>query len=113
MNCPEAARKFLYLFHDERKRQAAQQQLPAGQVCYIAEKSEPLRALAQVNQDLVQEVGRRCADQRIAAVDLDATIIESWKREAQPTYEGTRGYQPMSSPRSSAHCPLVSARSIG
>ncbi|MFY9675626.1 MAG: transposase, partial [Terriglobales bacterium] len=25
----------------------------------------------------------------------DATIIESWKREAKPTYEGTTGYQPV------------------
>ena len=26
---------------------------------------------------------------------LDATIIESWKKEAQLTYQGTHGYQPM------------------
>jgi hypothetical protein len=51
--------------------------------------------LAQVNQELVQEIGRRCADQRIATIDLDATIIESWKKEAQPTYQGGKGYQPM------------------
>jgi hypothetical protein len=30
-----------------------------------------------------------------ATVDQDATIIESLKRQAQYTYEGTRGYQPM------------------
>ena len=92
---PEAARKFLYQFHCEEKLQQAQQELPAGQVCYIAEESAPLRALAQVNQELVQEVGRRCAEQKIATVDLDTTIIESWKKEAQPTYQGIRGYQPM------------------
>ena len=44
---------------------------------------------------MVQEIGRRCADQKIATVDLDATIIESWKRQAQPTYQGISGYQPM------------------
>ena len=54
---PEAARKFLYQFHDESKREQAQQELPAGQVSYIAEESAPLRALAQVNQEMVQEVG--------------------------------------------------------
>jgi hypothetical protein len=48
-----------------------------------------------VNRELVQEVGRRCAGQKIATIDLDATIIESWKKEAQPTYQGIRGYQPM------------------
>ena len=95
MPSPEAARKFLYQFHDESKREQAQQELPAGQVSYIAEESDPLRALAQVNQEMVQEVGRRCAEQKIATVDLDSTIIESYKREALPTYQGGSGYQPM------------------
>ena len=92
---PEAARKFLYQFHDEGKFEQAQKELPAGQVSYIPEESAPLRALAQVNQDLVREIGRRCAEQKIATIDLDTTIIESWKKEAQPTYQGGKGYQPL------------------
>jgi hypothetical protein len=92
---PEAARKFLYQFHDEEKIEQAQKELAVGQVSYIAEESAPLRALAQVNQEMVQEIGRRCPDQKIATVDLDATIIESWKRQAQVTYQGISGYQPM------------------
>jgi hypothetical protein len=95
MPTPKVARTFLYAFHDQERVEAAQQELPVGQVSYIPTESAPLRALAQVNQDLVGEVGRRCAGQRIATVDLDATVIESWKREAKPTYEGDRGYQPM------------------
>ena len=90
-----AARKFLYEFHDASKIEQAQKELPVGQVSYIAEESAPLRALAQVNQEMVQEVGRRCPEQKIATVDLDSTIIESYKREAQPTYQGGSGYQPM------------------
>lgn len=90
-----AARKFLYEFHDESKLEQAQKELPVGQVSYIAEESAPLRALAQVNREMVQEVGRRCPDQRIATVDLDSTIIESYKREARATYQGVSGYQPM------------------
>ncbi len=92
---PEAARKFLYQFHDEEERAKAQAELPAGQVSFIPNESTALRALAQVNRDLVGGIGRRCADQRIATIDLDSTVIESWKREAQPTYQGTTGYQPM------------------
>jgi len=92
---PEAARKFLYQFHDEGKITAAKQQLPLGQVAYIPGETEPLAGLAQVNRDLLAEVGRRCADQKIATVDQDATIIESHKREARVTYQGERGYQPM------------------
>jgi hypothetical protein len=38
-----------------------------------------------VNRDLVQRVGERAADQRIATVDQDATIIESRNKEALPT----------------------------
>src|ERR1039458_1080866 len=72
-----AARKFLYEFHDASKLEQAQKELPVGQVSYIAEESAPLRALAQVNQEMVQEVGRRCPEQKIATVDLDSTIIES------------------------------------
>ncbi len=56
----------------------------------IPAENEPLRGLAEVNQELVGELGRRCG-QKIATVDLDATIIKSSKREAQPTYQGSRG----------------------
>jgi hypothetical protein len=36
-----------------------------------------------VNQDVVRELGRRCAEQKIVTLDVDATVIESWKREAR------------------------------
>jgi hypothetical protein len=45
---PEAARKFLYAFHDEEKIEQAKQQREADQVSYIPAESEPLRGLAQV-----------------------------------------------------------------
>jgi hypothetical protein len=91
----KAAGQFLYQFHDPRKIEQAQRELPVGQVSYIPEESEPLRGLAQVNQELVQELGRRCPEQKIATVDLDGTIIESWKREAKVAYDGRSGYQPL------------------
>jgi hypothetical protein len=91
---PEAARKFLYQFHDSEAIVEAQQRLPRGRVSAIPSETAPLRGLAAVNQQLVREFGRRC-EQKIATVDLDATIIASSKREAQPTYEGGRGYQPL------------------
>lgn len=92
---PEAVRKLLYAFHDEEHIERGQGELPVGQVSYIPGESGPLRALAQVNQELVHEIGRRTADQKIATADLDATVIESFKREAKPTYEGDKGYQPL------------------
>ena len=91
----EAARKFLYQFHDAAKIEQAQRELPMDRVAYIPGESAPLEALAAVNRDVVQELGRRCASEKIATVDLDATIIESWKKQAKPTYEGVTGYQPV------------------
>jgi len=92
---PEAARKFLYQFHDEQEVERAQAELPLGQVSYIPAETAALRGLGTVNRELVREIGRRCPDQRIATIDLDATVIESFKREARRTFEGTTGYQPM------------------
>ena len=92
---PEAARQFLYAFHDEEKIREAQWRREPGEIAYIPEENAPLAGLGLVNRDLVQRLGRRCPEQRIATVDQDATIIESRKQEALRTYKGERGYQPM------------------
>jgi hypothetical protein len=60
----------------------------------IEETLTALGGRGRVNRDGVQRCGERCPDERIATVDQDATIIASHKREAKPTYEGERGYQP-------------------
>jgi len=46
---PEAARKFLYHFHDPEKIEQAQQQLPVGECSYVPEESAALRGFAQEN----------------------------------------------------------------
>lgn len=92
---PEAARQFLYQFHEEEKIEEAKQRRTGDEIAYIPEETEALKGLGLVNRALVEELGRRCPDQRIATVDQDATIIESRKQEALRTYEGERGYQPM------------------
>ncbi len=91
----EAARKFLYQFHEEEKMAQAQQALGPERVSYIPAENSALQGLGQVNADVVRELGRRCPEQKIATLDVDATIIESWKREAKLTYEGSSGYQPL------------------
>lgn len=92
---PEAARKFLYAFHDEEKLQEAQQELKLGVLASIPGESKPLRGLQGVNRRLIAGVGARAKDQKIGTVDADATIIESDKREAKMTFEGSHGYQPL------------------
>lgn len=89
------ARKFLYAFHDEEKIRAAERACGSERKAYIPEENEALEGLGRVNRELIGEIGRRCADQRIATVDQDASIYVSQKREAQWTYKGERGYQPM------------------
>src|SRR3970282_1312437 len=74
---PEAARKFLYQFHDEGKISAAKQQLPLGQVAYIPGENAALAGLGEVNRDLLAEMGRRFAEQKIATVDQGGRVIES------------------------------------
>ena len=76
---PEAARKFLYQFHEAEKIEAAKGRRSGDEIAYIPEETEPLAGLGLVNRALVQELGRRCPEQRIATVDQDATIIESRK----------------------------------
>jgi hypothetical protein len=92
---PEAARKFLYAFHEEEKIEQAKQQRLPDQIAYIPSESEPLEGLGKVNQDLIRRLAERCPEQKIATVDQDTTISESRKQEALHTYEGPRGYQPM------------------
>ncbi len=92
---PSAALQFLYAFHEQEKIEEAKQQRLPDEIAYIPQETKPLEGLGRVNCDLVQRVGQRVADQRIATVDQDATIIESRNKEALPTYEGPRGYQPM------------------
>ena len=95
MPSPEVARKFLNAFHEEEKIEEAQQRRLPDEIAYIPEENRALAGLGLVNRDLLHRLGERCADQKIATVDQDATIIESRKRESLYTYEGSRGYQPM------------------
>jgi hypothetical protein len=92
---PRAGLEFQYGFHQDEKIAEAQQQRLPEQIANIPEKTAPLEGLGRVNRDLGQRFGERAPDQHLATVDQDATIIESYKQQALPTYEGVRDYQPM------------------
>lgn len=87
------ARQFLYGFHDE----ALMEQRPVReeQAAWVPAESAPLSGLDRVNRTVVRETAAQgeegCAS---ATLDMDASIIESHKREAYKHYEGGRGYQP-------------------
>ena len=85
---PDALHDFLAAFHDEEAAGAR----PADGA-WIPAESPALRGLAEINQGVVQRAvaGLPMAS---ATLDLDATVIESHKRDALPHFKGGRGYQP-------------------
>ena len=86
---PEAIRYFLNAFHEEELLQG---RLPHR--AFIPEETVLLRGLAAVNRDLIRKAIHQEAPWK-ATLDLDATVIESHKRQAYETYLGERGYQPV------------------
>ena len=96
---PRATLEFLYQFHDEQKMEEAKGRRAPDEIAYIPEESAELQGLGRVNRSLVQELGSRCAEQRIATVDQDATIIESRKQEALRTYEPEEAWKPYGEPQ--------------
>ena len=92
-----AVREFLERFHDQKLETLRPKR--EVQKSFIFPSSQPVSALQAVLSGQVRRIARlyekQGQPQRIATVDQDATIIESHKQQALPTYEGTRGYQPM------------------
>lgn len=85
---PQTARDFLEAF-DEALPPLWQGDQGA---CVFAE-GEKLQGLDAASRRLVAFLQER-APQKIATIDIDATILPSDKRSAYPTYEGMTGYQP-------------------
>lgn len=92
---PDAARKFMNRFHSDDKIEAAKKRRSPGQLAFIPDETEALEGLGRVGEELIKELGLRMPEQQIATVDQDATILGSRNEEAQATYKGGRGYQPM------------------
>jgi hypothetical protein len=88
---------FLEAFHDPNKvEQARAQAQRQERLSFIPEETDALLGLGLTARGVVLAIaGLSKQPHTRATVDQDATIIESHKREAQWTYEGTRGYQPM------------------
>jgi hypothetical protein len=86
---PEAIRCFLNPFHQEEllERRVAHE-------AFIPEETALLEGLGRVNRDLVRKATSGETPWKVA-IDLDATVIESHKREAYETYLGEKGYQPV------------------
>jgi hypothetical protein len=85
---PDALHAFLSEFHDDTQMAARP---PTG--AWIPAEPAALQALGAVNRALVHRAVLGTTVRR-ATLDLDATLIESHKRDALAHYKGGRGYQP-------------------
>lgn len=87
------ARQFLYGFHDEELMKGRPER--DEQASWVPPESEALSGLGTVNETVVRAAAEHGAEACTrATLDMDASIIESHKREAYWHYEGGRGYQP-------------------
>jgi hypothetical protein len=84
----QTARDFLTQFHED--------DLPLLQdgKASVPSESSALQGLAAANKELILDLQCR-KPQKIATLDIDATIIHSSKKAAKRSYDGERGYQPV------------------
>lgn len=85
---------FLHSFHEEERLEEAKRELGEGKKALLVAASAPLRVLGDA---IAFGAGRVAKKMRLkkATLDLDATIIESHKKEATAHYKEGRGYQPV------------------
>ena len=89
VSSPTSLRRYLERFHDaqeEHKREPQRAFIPAP--------GAALRGLGRVNADLLA-FAQRHDRQRQATLDMDATLVESSKRQAFYSYQHSRAYQPL------------------
>jgi hypothetical protein len=85
---PSSVFRYLSLFHD-----SGQEALRPEKGAFIPEPNARLRGFRGVSQDLAAFAQRR-APQAAATLDMDATLVESGKREARYCYKKFPSYQP-------------------
>lgn len=86
---PSSAFRYLSAFHD-----AEEEKLRVAGTAWIPRPTESLRGLAQVQQDFLGFVQSR-RPEAVATLDMDATLIETSKREALYCYQHFPAYQPL------------------
>ena len=86
---PSSANRYLNHFHDPE-----QEKLRESEKSFIPAPNQYLRELIGVNGDFMASVQRR-SPQEVATLDMDATLVETNKREALYCYKGHKAYQPL------------------
>jgi len=86
---PSAVFRYLSAFHD-----AEQERLRQPGKAYIPRPNEHLAGFAKVSRDFLAFVQRN-NPQKVATLDMDATLVETSKSEALYCYKGFKSYQPL------------------
>jgi len=92
-----STRDFLEKFHDQDLVEAARHEAAEKDlIAFIPEAN----AMHEGLQRVLGSSARNCSEHgepklTVATVDADATIVESWKRNATFAYTGVKGYQPV------------------
>jgi hypothetical protein len=89
MPSPTAMRDYLELFHDDE-----QEKLREPHTAFIPAAKKSLAGLVRANGAFVSGVQRR-SPEKTATLDMDATIVETHKREARYCYKKHKAYQPL------------------
>jgi hypothetical protein len=87
--CATAMREYLERFHDPE-----QERLRLPHTAFIPGTTKPLEGLIRANADFLAGVQRRAAE-KTATLDMDATIVETHKRQALYCYKKHKAYQPL------------------
>ena len=83
---PSSVFRYLSAFHEDCAREEGKAIIPP--------LTELLAALELINADLVREIFKR-NPVRCATLDMDATLIETQKKEGLFSYKGYKAYQPL------------------
>lgn len=86
---PSSVRRWLEAFHDE-----SEEALRVPGTAFIPARRDALKGLARVNARLAAFVQAK-RPQAMATLDMDATLVETHKREALRCYKGYKAYQPL------------------
>jgi hypothetical protein len=88
---PSASSVFRYLeaFHNEEEEAKREE----GKA-FIPEANEALRGWREVQREFMTCL-QRCRPQETATLDMDATLVETYKKKALYSYKSYKAYQPM------------------
>ena len=89
MPSQSAVFRYLAAFHDPEHEELRQ-----PHTAFIPEPNEHLRGLYRVNEDILAFMQRH-SPEPLATLDVDATLVESHKRDALFCYKRFKGYQPL------------------